>query len=319
MKIMSQFLSEDELKNTHKIRSVYRDICRCFCKYKTSPLEFFLFDFRTKNSKERAAYISDRMIMKYAADKSGRKIHDKELNNKYNFYLINKDFFNRKVTLFDNDTSLDEFCETALSLRKLIAKPNTAALGTGVRIFEIQNLGQAQYAFHTLKDTGIDYVLEEFIKQNNAMAEWNESCVNTIRINSFLSHGKFNILCPFMRTGRKGSIVDNGGQGGIFASVDIESGIVTTNGMDEMGHIYTAHPDSGIIYKGWRVPNWLELIRLTEKCHRNMPKHAYISWDFALTDNGWVMIEGNWGEFVCQQMTLKKGFKNLFKKYINLK
>ena len=28
-----------------------------------------------------------------------------------------------------------------------------------------------------------------------------------------------------------------------------------------------------------------------------MSDHIYVGWDFALTDNGWVLIEGNWGQF----------------------
>ena len=149
------------------------------------------------------------------------------------------------------------------------------------------------------------------------MSVWNQSSVNTIRINSFLSNGIFNVLSPFIRTGRKGSIVDNGGQGGIFASVDKLSGKISTCGMDESGNTYTHHPDSGIEYIGWQVPRWEELIQMTEEIHRNMPKHIYVSWDFALTDGGWVLIEGNWGEFVCQQMTNNRGFKKDFLTFLN--
>lgn len=151
--------------------------------------------------------------------------------------------------------------------------------------------------------------MEEVIRQHERLAMWNDSCVNTVRINSFLNNDKFDILCPFIRTGRKGSIVDNGGQGGIFACIDKETGKICTDGMDEKANTYTNHPDSGIKYKRWQIPYWLELVELAEKCHRNMPRHSYISWDFALTDNGWVLIEGNWGEFVCQQMTNKRDFQ----------
>jgi len=81
--VMKQFLNNDELKNIESLKFLYHDICHCFYKYKTTPLEYFLFEFRYKNGAQRETYISDRLIMKYAADKSGRKIHDTELNNKY--------------------------------------------------------------------------------------------------------------------------------------------------------------------------------------------------------------------------------------------
>ena len=49
--------------------------------------------------------------------------------------------------------------------------------------------------------------------------------------------------------------------------------------------------------------------------YNNMPEQKYIGWDFALTDKGWVLIEGNWGQLVGQYAT-KVGVKDLFMKYI---
>lgn len=43
----------------------------------------------------------------------------------------------------------------------------------------------------------------------------------------------------------------------------------------------------------------------------------YIGWDFALTERGWVLIEGNWGQYVAQQSALGKGLRTEFDKYIN--
>ena len=43
-----------------------------------------------------------------------------------------------------------------------------------------------------------------------------------------------------------------------------------------------------------------------------MPNHKYIAYDFAHTDNGWVMLEGNFGQFIGQFAT-KKGLKSKFR------
>lgn len=318
--MMNKFLAGDEREDIKILKSLYKDIKKCFYKYKFTPQEYFLFQLRNKTEDERNSYISDRFIMKYAANKSGRRIHDEELNNKYAFYKINKRFFLREVIIFNSGTSIEEFSIYALQVKCIIAKPNEAALGTGVEIFTISSQSDANSVFHYLQTSPCkEYIIEEVIIQSNGMSIWNESSVNTIRINSFLNNGVFNVLCPFIRTGRKGNIVDNGGQGGIFASVDKLSGKIITHGMDEKGNEYTHHPDSHIEYIGWKVPRWQELIKLTETIHRNMPKHVYVSWDFALTDNSWVLIEGNWGEFVCQQMTNNRGFKQDFLTYLNAK
>lgn len=314
---IKEFLCKGELADKEKVEEIKRDIKRCYYKYKITPQEYFLFRLRNKSDPERNEYLPDHLIMKLAANKTGRKIHDTELNDKFNFYRINKPYFKREAFFFNRATKLEDFKKFAVSVDGFIAKPNGAALGSGVEIFRVKTERDAEKAFNRLQEYCVDYILEDLIRQSGDMAVWNRSSVNTIRINSFLTNGKFSVLCPFIRTGRKGSIVDNGGQGGIFASVDKETGRICTEGMDEKGNSYKAHPDPGIEYLGWQVPRWDELIKLSELVHRNMPRHVYVSWDFALSDNGWVLIEGNWGEFVAQQMTNRRGYKKDFKRLLN--
>lgn len=318
-KALNEFLTKEELQDESVVKEVRKDIRTCYYRYKTTPQEYFLFKFRHKKHEERDSYISDHMIMNLVANKSGRKVHDVELNNKFNFYRLNKLYFKRKAFFFNSQTPFDEFKKYGSELKEFIAKPNGAALGYGVEIFKIVKDEDMAHIFTQLRSNLVEYILEEIIIQSEEMAAWNESSVNTIRINSFLNNEQFDILCPFIRTGRKGSRVDNGGQGGIFASIDKESGKIITVGMDEKGNEFQYHPDSKRQYIGWQVPKWEELLSLSEEIHRNMPKHNYISWDFALTKEGWVLIEGNWGEFVCQQMTNRHGYKKEFTQYLNAK
>ena len=79
------------------------------------------------------------------------------------------------------------------------------------------------------------------------------------------------------------------------------------------------HPDSGCKYKGWVIPRWNELLTLVEECHRNFDGHRYVGWDFALTANGWVLIEGNWGQFLSEFTEgggIREQFDNLMKQYM---
>lgn len=314
---MKMFMPGEELKDDKTVAKVKADIRHCFYKFKTSPQEYFLFGFRMKTDEARNAYLPDRLIMKSVANKTGRKIHDKELNDKFHFYELNKRFFKREVMLLNNKTGKEDFARFALKYGRIITKPNKSALGSGVQILQIMSKEDAYEAFLTLTGKCQEYVVEEVIRQDDCMAAWNASSVNTIRMTSFMVKGNFSILCPFIRTGRKGSVVDNGGQGGVFASIDKDTGMVCTDGMDERGNVYVKHPDSSVVYKGWQLPRWKELVTLTEEVHRNMPKHVYVGWDFALTDNGWVLIEGNWGEFVCQQVANGRGYKKEFLSYLN--
>ncbi len=165
--------------------------------------------------------------------------------------------------------------------------------------------------------SGAEWVVEEAIKQDDEMAKWNSSSVNTVRVPALLTKKGFFIMTPYFRTGRVGCVVDNAGAGGIFANVDTESGKICTNGIDERGLTYKSHPDSGLAFVGWQVPRWDELLKLVEEIHRTtMSDHIYIGWDFALTTQGWCLIEGNWGQFVNQYAD-KKGRKEEFIRYMN--
>ncbi len=78
-----------------------------------------------------------------------------------------------------------------------------------------------------------------------------------------------------------------------MASIDSETGILRTNGIDESNNEYARHPDTGIPIKGFKIPQWEEAVDLAKKLACVVPTNRYIGWDLALTDHGWVMVEGN--------------------------
>lgn len=141
------------------------------------------------------------------------------------------------------------------------------------------------------------------------MAAFNLSSVNTVRCFSF--NTKKGIIVPFcfLRTGRKGSFVDNAGSGGIFAALDSKSGIVIAEGIDELGSRYTNHPDSGVKYVGFQIPEWDDAISLCKSAAKEITKNKYIGWDLAHTENGWKIVEGNTNAQLVHQGSLQKGLK----------
>ena len=198
----------------------------------------------------------------------------------------------------------------------MFAKPLAASFGAGAHVVKITKRDEAVAEFERLTKCG-EWIVEDRIIQSKEMSAWNESSVNTIRLPCFLTrNGSFYALAPVLRVGRKGSVVDNAGGGGIIACIDEISGVITTNGKDEAGLEYIVHPDSCQKFKGWHVPQWKDLLTLAEEIHRNcLYKHRYIGFDFALTDKGWVVIEGNWGQFLNQYVDYR-GIKNEFLNYI---
>lgn len=310
----SRFLSEEE-KNDMKLRKeLYGDIKRCFYVYLTTPQEYFLFGFKdNKDDAYRTTFLSDNVKIRTLLKVTGEKAFVEELIDKMGFYRLCSDYFQRKCMLFNEHTKLEDFLE-CFNGKAVFAKVMNGSFGSGAVSFDVSN----KEAYEKLKKTGKTYIVEERITQSIEMAKWNQSSVNTIRVPSFLYNGKFEIVKPVLRTGRAGSIVDNAGGGGIISCINVETGVIESGGNNEANQHFETHPDSGMRFIGWRVPHWEELKSLVEEIHRKcMSNHRYIGWDFALTENGWVLIEGNWGQFLSQYVD-KVGLKDKFMEYVHL-
>ncbi len=110
------------------------------------------------------------------------------------------------------------------------------------------------------------------------------------------------------------SVVDNVGAGGIVAKVDINTGIITSFGRQKNGKIFLKHPDTDNCIIGYQIPMWNELCTIIKKAALMFQTHSYISWDFALTEKGWIMVEANGtGEFYGPEF-FDSNFRGLLKK-----
>jgi len=268
------------------------------------------------SDEEQKQFVTDRYLFSTLGKYVPRKKHDDEIENKYNFYKIAKDYFGREVCEVRSESDYPEFERMVLKVNEVMLKPNSSALGHGIQAVTIASPEHAKEVFSNLIGKGT-WIVEERIRQDAAMAVWNESSVNTVRYMSFLNNNGFFSITPFLRTGRKGSVVDNAGSGGVFANINVKTGVVCTDGVDEHGNRYAEHPDSKVVFNGWKIPKYEELVATVREMHETlMPSHPYIGWDMALTDKGWIVIECNWGQFV-NQIADHIGRKEEFLKYIN--
>lgn len=159
-------------------------------------------------------------------------------------------------------------------------------------------------------------VCEELIVQSKGMSILNASSVNTVRMPAISCNGGVRLLAPFLRIGRQGSVVDNAGAGGVFATVDEKTGIVTTLGIDERGRSYVKHPESGVVIPGFQVPRWHEAVALVNDLADSNKEVRYVGWDLALTEDGWVVVEGNDNGQMLGQMPDKTGKRQILEELI---
>ena len=319
---LKEFLSVDELNDTRKVNDLVFDMVRCYVLNGITPDEFFLHSFPKKDLTYRYSILSRKQKNDLCCKYLGRdtRKYFMQLKDKWQFYNLAKPYFKRDVCRVESDSDLNDIEEFCRKHSRFIAKPRLASSGIGVHVVDLQKepkTGKELLEHYQKLDDG-KWMFEEFIEQDPSMAVWHPSSVNTIRIPSIRTKKGPQVILPLFRTGKNGNLVDNcHNDGGLMAVPDAKTGILLTDGYDVFQNVVEKHPNSGIKFKGWQVPRWDELIKTAAELHMSLPpKHKYVGFDFALTPKGWVVVEGNWGNFphqVCVGYGIRKEFERLMK------
>ena len=142
-------------------------------------------------------------------------------------------------------------------------------------------------------------LVEELISQHEAITEMYADAVNTIRYITL--NGK--PLGAVFRMGVNGSAVDNASSGGIYAEVDLNTGILITPAFRYNGEKFLVHPDSGNVILGYQIPKWDECRKIVEQASHQIEGIPLIGWDIAVTPDGPVFVEVNEAPdlFILQQ------------------
>lgn len=290
-------------------KDLKREMLFCFIAYGFSADEFLIYSLLDKSERERNEYVSDRdlMIMVYKLNDS---VEIETFNNKAKTYSVFKEFYKRDAVGIKMSADFPKFKDFIESRKEVVIKPVGEAMGRGIELVSTERIRLAAQGFFEDLISHGEYLIEEKVVQNSAMSEFNESTVNTIRIITFNIGHEIIIPYCFLKAGRKGSFVDNGGAGGILVGADIKTGVTNTDGIDENGHAYVNHPDSGKRFKGFQLPDYNSAIILCKKMSSMVSKIRYIGWDLAYTNNGWIVIEGNgMSQLIGPQATQGRGVK----------
>lgn len=315
---IERFVPEEKRSDKKYLNRIRKDIYISRFIYQIAFDEYFLFDFFSLSREGRKAFIGNTERSNLCAQiETGDTIEI--FKNKYNTYLRLQPFYKRDVIMVSTNEDYENYLAFFNSHSQFMVKAVDQTCGRGIyRIDRQSSTYDAQTLFESiLKDGGA--VLEECIAQTSEMAKFHPNSVNTVRFATFSENGTVTKLFAFMRMGRGDSVVDNGGLGGILALIDIETGVVVSTGTTETGKRFILHPESGERIIGFEVPRWNELNKLVEELPLLIPEHQYISWDFALTDNGWVLVEANSrGQFVFQ-CAARQGCRELIESVFHAK
>ena len=304
-----------QYKKQYKKLIVYRYI------YYLRASEYYLYDFEKVPYKNRDQFMTRQLTNRYYSainKKRFRKILDRK---NLSYQVFNKYYKRDMICISDeNEKNYELFKKFIEGKDKFIIKPFSGHSGEGIEIIKVKDFETVEELFnYTLEK--IPYVAEELIKQNDGLGAFHKESVNTIRVVTFQYKKDVSILWAFLRTGQGDSTVDNMGAAGFGALIDHETGKIISDGVDWKGEKSVIHPDSKIKFKGYQIPKWNELLETVKGLAKELSEMHCVGWDLALTDKGWVLVEGNARpQCVTIQTFTKKGYRDYYNKmYILIK
>lgn len=275
------------------------------------PWEYFSYGLENRSITERLEFMPQRNLMTYYKALNTSRDGFLKLNRKYLTYQQLTPWFKRDMcNLQSDEEAFFEFCRQH---PRFIIKPGGGSLGKDIEIVSCENYKSLEELWALLRAKGTPVapiVCEELIVCEGSMRAIHPRSVNSVRIFTYFEPKEEpRIVCAWLKAGQGDSIVDNGGAGGVLAAIDIEAGIVYTDGADESGHVFPAHPDTGFVFKGFQIPRWDELKKMVLEIAPVFPGVPLIGWDVALSqDRGWQLIEGNGnGQINIIQVATKTG------------
>ena len=205
--------------------------------------------------------------------------------------------------------SLDKLIGLAQQ-RKLILKPLMGTGGKGIILFEVRNNTELllnkkpihKRNFSEFIKSLNTYLVTEYVEQGDFSNRFFPDTANTIRLTTFYDSDKSLPFIPysFMRFGRKNSIpADNISQGGIFSMIDVKTGELTAAFeivKFKKPNLLERHPDTSEPIKGVVIPGWDQLKEFFINLGKIInPFIKVVGWDIILTDDSFVVLEGNNG------------------------
>ena len=218
--------------------------------------------------------------------------------------FMNKDLFCKNFEEFLGrpwmstvNMDYDEFVEKFAAEKKLIYKPLASSGGHGVEVFKYDetNIREVYDKLIALPEG----IIEGYLIQHPEMQKLSLNSVNTIRVVTIqtfddvpgVEKNKVHFVYAGVRMGQGSSVVDNLHSGGMIAGINIDTGVVETNGVNFAHKEFVQHPDTGVTIKGFQIPCFDEVKALISKAGSTFP--GYLGWDVAITVDGPVIVELN--------------------------
>ena len=190
--------------------------------------------------------------------------------------------------------------------------------GCGIGIFHLRSIGGKlmvkgkEISVDELKKMVTDgrYIIQQFINnQHEGMSRLYPDACNTLRITVAREGKGTRVMGRMCMLGAHGTDCSNWHFGGVSINLK-EDGTLDKYGYCKIDKRITAHPDTGVVFEGYKIPYFDEAIDLARRATECFYGYCSIGWDVAITTEGPVLIEGNdtWG-IVAHQMVEDRGWR----------
>jgi hypothetical protein len=136
-------------------------------------------------------------------------------------------------------------------------------------------------------------LVQEVVKQHKILADFNDSCVNTLRLVTLLFEGEVHVVASVIIMGGKNAKTNHLHSGGIVCGI-LPNGQLRDTAFDGKLNMYKAHPN-GIVFSEVVIPNYAKCVSLVkELAPRFSGNSRLIGWDLTIGENGEpIIIETN--------------------------
>lgn len=253
--------------------------------------QYVIGEFWKKSNPERSKCLTyNRIVKLFAKYNNPEYIH--YLNEKPDFNTYFKDFVHREWLNSETATETD-FIAFIKKHDSVIIKPVDGVEGGGIRKFVLSK-NQETNISELFAELKIEHVIVEQVIIPNKRMVFGNTSVNTIRTHTFLdTNGKAHVLKAILRAGVGDSVVDNYAQGGSIYEVDLQTGVVCSQGKSKAGDNHIIHPGTDIVMLGYKIPHWDHVMRISCEAAEHIPQIGFVGWDVAITENYCELIEGN--------------------------
>ena len=277
------------------------------------------YEFYKKSEAERDEYVS-RLKMSYFYWRYTPGSAKLVFRDKVKFLKTFKKYVHREW-LYTPEASFEEF-SNMVSKYDCIVKPSDGKLGRGIfKIFKDDDHKKDKELFEScVKDR---MLVEQCVESCDELKAFHPQSLNTLRVVTIANKDKACVFSGVLRTGVGESVVDNSHQGGVSVQVNVETGVVETDGANTRGKRFVSHPDSGIVFKGFRIPKWDIIVETCCEAAKQT-ENPITGWDVVLNKHGEVeFIEANYGPDMDMMQTrynagAKKRIYALIKEYCGI-